>query len=82
MNDTETHIIIEIDKWKKKLEQERPKVRLAVPDKKDFLDNIDAYIKDSQFFFDQKDFVRSFEALIWAWAWLEIGKREGILKSK
>jgi len=80
LDDTETNLIMEIDEWKKKIEEERPKVILAKEEKKNFLENIDAYIKDSQYFLEQKDYVRSFEALVWAWAWLEIGKKEGFLK--
>ena len=37
------------------------------------LANINAYVKDSAHFAEQGDLVRSFEAIVWAWAWLEIG---------
>ncbi|MBN1324013.1 MAG: DUF357 domain-containing protein [Methanotrichaceae archaeon] len=38
-----------------------------------YLENIKAYISDARYFLDQGDLIRSFEAVIWAWAWLEIG---------
>lgn len=47
-----------------------------------FLENISAYISDTSYFLEKKDFIRSFEAVIWAWAWMEIGERVGILKRR
>jgi len=69
--ETEREILLrEIKKWTKKINNEIKNVS----GDKEFLENINAYIKDSQYFFEKNDFVRSFEAIIWAWAWLEIGK--------
>ncbi|HOK58722.1 MAG TPA: DUF357 domain-containing protein [Methanothrix sp.] len=39
-----------------------------------FLSNIKAYISDSRYFLERGDLIRAFEAVIWAWAWLEIGE--------
>ncbi|MCQ8903566.1 MAG: DUF357 domain-containing protein [Methanothrix sp.] len=39
-----------------------------------FLSNIKAYISDSRYFLGRGDLIRAFEAVIWAWAWLEIGE--------
>ncbi|NOQ38217.1 DUF357 domain-containing protein, partial [archaeon] len=44
--------------------------------------NIKAYISDTQHFIDKGDLVRAFEAVVWAWAWLEIGKDVGVLEDK
>ena len=38
-----------------------------------FLENISAYLRDSKYFLDKGDLIRAFEAVIWAWAWMEIG---------
>jgi len=38
-----------------------------------FLENIFAYICDSRHFLETGDLIRAFEAVIWAWAWMEIG---------
>lgn len=42
-----------------------------------FLSNISAYLRDSRYFFERGDLIRAFEAVIWAWAWLEIGEELG-----
>ncbi len=38
-----------------------------------FVENIRAYISDSEYFLAIGDLVRAFECVVWAWAWLEIG---------
>lgn len=72
----------ETKKWLAKAKAERPGLELADSSKKDFLKNIDAYIADAEHFMFHKDFVRAFEAVVWAWSWLEIGERIGILKKR
>ncbi|MBI2075954.1 MAG: DUF357 domain-containing protein [Candidatus Aenigmarchaeota archaeon] len=72
----------EIDKWTVKIKEERKKIELVDPDKKDFLKNIDAYISDSAYFLKKAKLIESFEALIWAWAYVTIGKEVGILRNK
>jgi hypothetical protein len=47
---------------------------------KEILENISAYIRDSHFFLDKGDLIRAFEAVIWAWAWMEIGLERGMLR--
>jgi len=39
---------------------------------KEALKNIDAYLSDSKYFLEKNDLIRAFEAVIWAWAWMEI----------
>ena len=46
---------------------------------KDFVENVRAYISDSKYFLEKKDLIRAFECIVWAWAWLEIGKRYGFV---
>jgi hypothetical protein len=48
----------------------------------DFLENASAYIRDCQYFLDKGDLIRAFEAVIWAWAWMEIGLQKGILMQR
>ncbi len=72
----------EIDKWTVKIIEERKKIVLADNTKKDFLKNIDAYISDSAYFLKRGELIESFEALIWSWAYITIGKDLGILKGK
>jgi hypothetical protein len=47
-----------------------------------FLENISAYIADSRYFLEKNDLIRAFEAVIWAWAWMEIGLLKGILQER
>jgi hypothetical protein len=44
-----------------------------------FAENIAAYISDSRHFLNNGDLIRAFEAVIWAWAWMEIGQEIGLL---
>jgi len=48
----------------------------------EFLENISAYIADSRYFLEKNDLIRAFEAVIWAWAWMEIGLLKGILQER
>jgi hypothetical protein len=68
----------EIDKWLPKARKEFGKIKSAKDHS--FLENIEAYLQDAGYFLEKEDLIRAFEAVVWAWAWLEIGKREGILK--
>ncbi len=75
----ESELKDEIRKWSLKLD-EALKTTSPMSDKgSEFLANIKAYQKDSIYFFERKDLVRSFEALIWAWSWIEIGKEIDVL---
>jgi hypothetical protein len=44
-----------------------------------FCENISAYLQDSEYFLENQDLVRAFEAVVWAWAWMEIGLQLGLL---
>jgi len=70
----------ETEKWLNKIIVERKK--LVACSKKDFLKNIDAYISDSEHFLAKNDLIRAFEAVIWAWAYMEIGKDLKIIKDQ
>jgi len=56
----------EIEKWTQKLEEKIEAVK-SLPS----MENILAYFKDSKYFRDRGDLVKSFECLIWAWALLK-----------
>ncbi len=70
----------ETQKWLERIKQERKKINTD-KSKESFINNIDAYISDSEHFLERNDLIRAFEAVIWAWAYLEIGKDEGHLNS-
>ena len=46
------------------------------------LNNARAYRADTEHFIDDGDWVRAFEAIIWAWSWLEIGEELGTIKER
>ena len=71
---TDEQLRNEIEKWTKKIGEELENIEVYGTKGKEFLINIKAYVSDSAHFLEKKDLVRSFEAIIWAWAWLEIGK--------
>lgn len=70
----------ETDKWTERIGMEIAKVRLKDPSKKRLLENVHAYVKDSRHFMEKGDLIRSFEAIVWAWAWLEILKELKVLE--
>jgi hypothetical protein len=63
-------------KWQKKAQD----LFEDVSGDESFLDNVSAYIRDCQFFLEKDDLIRAFEAIIWAWAWMEIGLDKGLLQ--
>jgi len=70
----------ETKKWLQRIEKERLTVGPQGKKGEEALRNIDAYVKDSMHFLEKGDLVRSFEAVIWAWSWIEIGLELEILK--
>ena len=78
--DTEETLLAEINKWAKKIEKDTEGIKIKDKNKEHFITNIQAYIKDSKHFLAKGDLIRSFEAIIWAWSWLEILKELGVLE--
>jgi hypothetical protein len=76
----EDSLVNEIEKWTKKIEKETEGIKIKDKNKEHFLSNIQAYIKDSKYFLEKGDLVRSFEAIVWAWSWIEILKELGVLE--
>jgi hypothetical protein len=76
-NDLEKKLLGETLKWIKRAEDEFSKVKTASDSR--FIKNIEAYIKDSKYFLENKDLIRAFECVIWAWAWIEIGEEVGMI---
>lgn len=74
--DLETDLRNETLKWLGKAEKLFDRIS---PRDNRFAENISAYLSDSRHFLDNGDLIRAFEAVIWAWAWIEIGKETGIL---
>lgn len=79
-NMTEKQLKEETEKWLAKAKEKHAKVKLLDKSKEAMLKNIDAYISDAQHFLSKGDLVRSFEAVIWSWAILEILEDLEIIK--
>jgi uncharacterized protein len=65
-------------KWQKKALELYEKVS----GDEEFLVNVSAYIRDCEYFLMKGDLIRAFEAVIWAWAWMEIGLDKGLLQHR
>jgi hypothetical protein len=74
----EAELVAEIEKWSKRLDSSLVGVRPLSEQGSKMLENIEAYREDSKHFLD-RDLIKSFECLIWAWAILEVGRELGHL---
>jgi hypothetical protein len=70
----------ETEKWLNKIEN----LEIIAKSEKgeEFKRNIEAYISDCRYFLQKGDLIKAFEAIVWAWAFLEISKELGLLKLK
>lgn len=64
----------ETRKWSKRLDEALANAYANTGKGVEFLTNVKAYQTDSLHFMQRGDLVRSFEALLWAWAYLTIAK--------
>ena len=67
------------EKMLKNIREKRKRVSFE-DSKKDLLNNLDAYISDTQHFTDKNDAIRAFEAVVYAWGILETLEHVGIIK--
>jgi len=70
----------EIRKWLKRAEETVKNIELIDKSRSQLLDNIHAYIKDSHHFLEKGQLIEAFEAVIWAWSWIEILEELNVLK--
>ena len=70
-NKIKQQLIKETQKWLSKIEKEMPKVKENAKNKSN-IKNIKAYISDCKYFLKNEKNILAFEAIIWAWAWLQI----------
>ncbi len=70
----------EIRKWEEKLNDRLPRLECLDESGDWILENARAYLKDSKHFFEENDLIQSYESLIWAWAFVEIGENLNHLK--
>lgn len=79
---TERRLDEEIDKWSEKLDRKLSKLEPITDEGDKMLENIKAYREDSEYFSENGKLVESFESLVWAWAYAEIGEDLNHLKEK
>ena len=72
----EADLLSETVKWQGKAQD----LYENISGEEEFMENISAYIQDCQYFLEKDDLIRAFEAIIWAWAWMEIGLQKSILR--
>jgi len=66
MNPTEKSLEEETLKWLEKLEKRMEKTEILDKKAKDSLINVDSYMSDAKHFLNKKDYVRAFEAMVYA----------------
>jgi len=64
----------EIEKWLTRIKKELEIIEAIDKKGEEFLENINAYANDCEHFLKKGEYVLSFESVVWAWAYLEIGK--------
>ena len=62
----------ETNKWLARIEPIAEKIECFDSKGEHMLQNMKAYISDTKHFLEKKDYVRAFEAVVWAWAIYEI----------
>ncbi|MCK5474169.1 MAG: DUF357 domain-containing protein [Candidatus Aenigmarchaeota archaeon] len=80
LNETQKELLEQTDIWYGKASLVLKKTKAVGVKGEEFLVNINAYMSDTNHFKEKEDFVRAFEAVVWVWAWLEIGKDAGFLE--
>ncbi|MEM4367589.1 MAG: DUF357 domain-containing protein [Candidatus Aenigmatarchaeota archaeon] len=68
----------EIEKWLEKLENKLSKTKLKDQSKKDFLNNIYAYVNDCKYWLKEGDYVKAWEVISFAWGLYEAGEELGV----
>jgi hypothetical protein len=77
MNETQKNLKQETEKWLKKLEK-----RVEDRDESvEQMENVLAYRDDTSHFLEQEDYIRAWEAVIYAWGILETLERLGKFES-
>lgn len=77
--DIEQTLKAETEKWLAKLEEKIKPIRLLDPKGAWSIENIKAYINDCKHFHKNRDFVRSFEAVVYAYGIYEAALNSGLI---
>ena len=69
----------EIELWLKRLEAKLSGVKLKDEARKNFLENIHAYVKDCKYWLEKGDYVKAWEVISFAWGLFEAGEELEVL---
>lgn len=75
MDETARELTEETRRWARRLDEALDEAEPATEQGRLLLENVRAYRSDAEHFADEGDRIRAFEAVVWAWSWLEIGAR-------
>lgn len=83
MNSIKKKLKEETENWLERMEnkKESVKARKETKEVKNSIKNIEAYIKDCRHFLGEEDYIRAFEAVVYAWGILETLERTGLVES-
>jgi len=70
----------EIIKMLEKIEPLIKKIEVSDEKGEEMMENMKAYINDSKHFLGKENYLKSFEAIVWAWAILEICEELNVFK--
>lgn len=83
MDETQSQLEQETKKWLFKMEQEIPKIRTTgsgdITLVKESFTNLNSYVSDCKYFQEQGDWVRAFEAIVYAWGIYETMVRLNVI---
>ena len=78
--DTEKILKEETEKWLARIEEKAIQAKLADPKGKWAVENMKAYISDCKHFHKKNDFVKSFEAVVYAYGIYETALHSGLVE--
>ena len=82
MEKTKEELKKETEKMLVNIRKKRKTIKLVNEEKAGLVTNIDAYISDTSYFLKNDDQIRAFEAVVWAWSWIEILEELKVIKTE
>lgn len=72
----------ETEKWLAKAEISIKKIKPLDKKGEEMLTNAKAYLSDSKHFLSKNELIKAFEAVVWCWSIIELGKGLGFFKAQ
>ncbi len=80
MDKTQEALVLETRKWLEKLEKETKGIKANSVKAAGQIENMNAYVSDCRHFQKQGDWIRAFEACVYAWGIFETLKHLGLVE--